>query len=243
MSIYTDGACIGNPGPGGYGVILDYKGRRRELSGGYRRTTNNRMELLAVIEALAALKEPCNVEVCSDSQYVVKAMNSGWPQKWRRNGWRRSKTQPAANPDLWAKLLDLCETHRVKFQWVRGHSGHPENERCDELATTAAHSSRLLPDVGYENVLHDFAEEKELVDHVCDELRVARTPDPLGKMTSKRPPPGPQDKTPVEGPQRHWIPAKSERERPVDRPANPYDAPRRGSVRAKRKRTKRGRLS
>lgn len=151
VSIYTDGACIGNPGPGGYGVILDYKGYRRELSGGYRRTTNNRMELLAVIEALGALKEPCNVQVCSDSQYVVEAMNSGWPQEWRRKGWRRSKTQSAANPDLWAKLLELCETHRVKFRWVKGHSGHPENERCDELATTAARSSRLLPDLGYEN--------------------------------------------------------------------------------------------
>jgi ribonuclease HI len=150
VTIYTDGACIGNPGPGGYGAVMLAGGARRELYGGYRRTTNNRMELLAAIVALEALIEPCTVTLHSDSLYVVKAMREGWPQQWRANGWRRKTKQPAVNPDLWARLLDLCDRHDVTFVWVRGHAGNRENERCDRLAVEAALSNNLQPDIGYE---------------------------------------------------------------------------------------------
>ena len=123
VTIYTDGACTGNPGPGGYCAILEYGEHRRELSGGFRRTTNNRMELMAVIKALEALKEPCQVTVVSDSEYVVNGVTKGWAKGWRAKGWRRQgKTVP--NWDLWSRLLELCEFHRVKFEWVRGHAGH-----------------------------------------------------------------------------------------------------------------------
>ena len=149
ITIHTDGACIGNPGPGGYGAVLAYNGTRREFSGGFRLTTNNRMELMAAIVALSALKEPCAVKLYSDSQYVVKAMQEGWPQKWRAAGWRRNKKERAINPDLWEQLLALCETHEVEFAWVRGHSGDPGNERCDELANAAALEPDLPIDPGY----------------------------------------------------------------------------------------------
>ena len=152
MIIYTDGACIGNPGPGGYGVVLNYAGHRRELSGGFRLTTNNRMELMAAIRGLEALKEPCSVSLFSDSLYVVKAMLEGWAARWRADGWRLKSKQPAINPDLWQRLLDLCETHDVSFQWVRGHAGNTENERCDELANEAARSEDLPPDEPYERL-------------------------------------------------------------------------------------------
>ena len=148
--IYTDGSCLGNPGPGGYGAILDYKGRRREISKGFRHTTNNRMELLAAIEGLSALKEPCEVQLYSDSQYLTRAMQNGWPQRWKKNGWRRDRNGLAANPDLWERLLILCETHSVTFEWIRGHSGHVENERCDELAVMAARSPELEIDSCFE---------------------------------------------------------------------------------------------
>ena len=137
VDIYTDGACRGNPGPGGYGVILQYGAARRELSGGEAETTNNRMELTAAIEGLSALKEPCRVTLYSDSKYLVDAVNEGWARSWQRTGWKRGK---AKNPDLWERLLGLLDVHEVTFLWVRGHDGHPENERCDELATTAADS-------------------------------------------------------------------------------------------------------
>lgn len=150
VTVYTDGSCLGNPGPGGYAAILDYRGHRREISGGYRQTTNNRMELLAVIEALATLKEPCDVTLHSDSKYVVQAMNERWPHSWRGKGWRRKGKEPVANPDLWSTLLDLCETHNVQFHWVKAHAGQPENERADELAVEAAHSGTLLADTVYE---------------------------------------------------------------------------------------------
>ena len=153
VTIYTDGSCIGNPGPGGYGAILEYQGYRREIFGGYRKTTNNRMELIAIIEALAILKEPCNVTLYSDSEYVVKAMSEGWPYSWKEKGWRRNGDKGAANSDLWSVLLNLCETHNVRFHWVRGHSGHPENERCDALASAAARSPNLQADTGYEQSL------------------------------------------------------------------------------------------
>ena len=150
VTIYTDGSCLGNPGPGGYAAILDYRGRRKELWSGFRRTTNNRMELLAAVESLAALKEPCDVTLYSDSGYVVRAMNEGWPYAWRQRGWRRGRNKAATNTDLWTRLLDLCDKHAVRFEWVRGHAGHPENERCDELAGAAARLPDLAVDVEYE---------------------------------------------------------------------------------------------
>ena len=147
--VFTDGACTGNPGPGGYGAILQYGEHRRELSGGFRRTTNNRMELTAAIKALEALKEACAVTVFSDSSYVVNGIRLGWARSWRAKGWRRSgKTVP--NWELWRQLLELCERHHVDMQWVEGHAGHVENERCDELAVCAAGGDHLAIDVGYE---------------------------------------------------------------------------------------------
>jgi ribonuclease HI len=147
--IYTDGACLGNPGPGGYGVVLLYQGHRKELSGGYRRTTNNRMELMAAIAGLEALKEKCHVTLYSDSEYLVKAMSRGWAQRWRANGWKRSKREKALNPDLWERLWQLCQYHEVEFSWVKGHGGTSENIRCDELAVQAARQPDLPADEGY----------------------------------------------------------------------------------------------
>lgn len=149
--IYTDGACIGNPGHGGYGVVLLYEGARKEISTGYRKTTNNRMELMAVIAGLLALKQRCKVTLFSDSEYVVKAMKQGWAKRWRAEGWKRNKKQKALNPDLWEKLLDLCERHEVEFKWVKGHNSNPENERCDKLSIEAANKSDLLIDEVYEH--------------------------------------------------------------------------------------------
>jgi ribonuclease HI len=150
VQIFTDGACRGNPGPGGYGVVLVFGGRTRELSGGFRKTTNNRMELLACIEGLRALKQPCSVVLTSDSKYVVNTMVRGWAKRWRSNGWKLSPSKPAKNPDLWIDLLDLCEKHDVRFEWVKGHSEHPENERCDALAVAASNGKDLPADLGFE---------------------------------------------------------------------------------------------
>ncbi len=147
--IYTDGACSGNPGPGGYGVVLLYNGHRKELSGGFRKTTNNRMELLGAIEGLRALKDRCSVRLHTDSQYVVNAIQKGWAAKWKANGWMRNKTDKAVNPDLWEQLLQLCKQHKVEFIWVRGHAGNVENERCDQLAVAAAQQPNLPVDEGY----------------------------------------------------------------------------------------------
>jgi ribonuclease HI len=152
VTIYTDGGCLGNPGPGGYGAVLIYGTKRKELSGGFRRTTNNRMELMAAIRGLEALKHPCRVTLYSDSEYVVNAMKQGWARRWRDNGWRRNKKDKAVNPDLWERLLQLCEIHQVSFQWVRGHAGTPENERCDEMAQDAARGEHLDVDQHYEYV-------------------------------------------------------------------------------------------
>ena len=149
VTIYTDGACLGNPGPGGYGAVLINGDKRRELSGGFRRTTNNRMELLAAIVGLEALKRRCQVSLYSDSQYLVNAIEQGWAVRWRANGWKRNKKERAVNPDLWTRLLDLLQEHAVKFRWVRGHSGHPENELADQLAVAAAKQSGLQGDEGY----------------------------------------------------------------------------------------------
>ncbi len=151
VTIYTDGGCLGNPGPGGYGVVLLYGTNRKELSAGFRLTTNNRMELLAAIAGLEALRSPCRVTLYSDSQYLVNAMEKGWAARWRSNGWRRNRREMALNPDLWDRLLRLCEIHRVRFHWLRGHAGTAENERCDELAQNAARGPNLRRDEGYEN--------------------------------------------------------------------------------------------
>lgn len=140
VDIYTDGACRGNPGIGGWGAVLVYRGREKELSGGERETTNNRMELTAVIEALAALKEPCEVTLTSDSKYVIDALERGWAKGWEARGWKRSDKGEALNPDLWKRLLKLTEKHKITYVWVKGHAGHPYNERCDKLATAFADS-------------------------------------------------------------------------------------------------------
>jgi ribonuclease HI len=134
VTIYTDGACSGNPGPGGYGAILMYGDLRKELSGGEPNTTNNRMELLGVITALEALKKPCHVDLYTDSKYVVDSIELGRAKRWRANGWMRNKKDPALNPDLWGRLLDLLERYDVTFHWVKGHDTNPYNNRCDELA-------------------------------------------------------------------------------------------------------------
>ena len=132
--IYTDGACSGNPGAGGWGAILKYRGAEKELSGAEKMTTNNRMELTAVISSLSALKEPCKAIITTDSKYVVDGITKGWAKSWQKNGWVKADKKPALNPDLWEKLLELCDQHDVEFVWVKGHAGHPENERCDQLA-------------------------------------------------------------------------------------------------------------
>ncbi len=151
VSIHTDGSCLGNPGPGGYAAILEYQGQEKELTGGFRRTTNNRMEILAVIAGLEALTERCSVTVYSDSRYVVDAIEKGWARKWRANGWMRNKRDAAVNPDLWDKLLKSLEKHDVDLKWVRGHAGNAGNTRADRLAVAAAKGASLPRDEGYEN--------------------------------------------------------------------------------------------
>ena len=140
VEIYTDGACRGNPGRGGWGAVLVYNGKEKELSGGDKLTTNNRMELSAVIAALGALKEPCRVTLTTDSQYVVNAIEKGWLESWKKNKWRKSDKSAVLNVDLWEQLSALLEKHEVNFVWVKGHNGHPYNERCDALATAFADS-------------------------------------------------------------------------------------------------------
>ena len=146
VKIYMDGACSGNPGPGGYGTILKYGKHEKELSAGYKQTTNNRMELMAVIVGLESLKERCRVNVYSDSKYIVDAVVKGWARRWEQKGWMRNKNEKAKNPDLWERLLDLLDQHEVQMHWVKGHAGHPENERCDRLAVKAAAGKQLLED-------------------------------------------------------------------------------------------------
>ena len=154
VKVYTDGAARGNPdGPGGYGTVLEYvdtKGQlhTKEISQGYKKTTNNRMELMAVIAGLEALNRPCDVEIYSDSQYVVNAFNQHWIEGWIKKGWKRGKNEPVKNVDLWKRLLEVKGKHQVKFIWVKGHDGHPQNERCDMLATSAADGTGLLEDKG-----------------------------------------------------------------------------------------------
>jgi len=148
IEIYTDGACSGNPGPGGYGVVMKSGTHYKELSKGYKRTTNNRMEMRALIAALESLKKSSRLDIYSDSKYVVDAINQGWAKRWRVNGWRRNKKEKALNPDLWERLLDLLEQHDYSIQWVKGHAGHEENERCDELAVAALQEPVLEEDIG-----------------------------------------------------------------------------------------------
>ncbi|MBE6679945.1 MAG: ribonuclease HI [Ruminococcaceae bacterium] len=138
VEIYTDGACKGNPGPGGYGAVLVYAGREKEFSGGEKETTNNRMELLAAIVALSALREPCEVVLTSDSKYLVDAVTKKWVYGWRAKGWKKADGKAALNVDLWEQLLPLLDVHDVTFNWIKGHAGHPYNERCDTLAVSEA---------------------------------------------------------------------------------------------------------
>ena len=134
VTLYTDGACSGNPGPGGWGAILEYQGIEKELSGGAESTTNNRMELTAVIQGLQALKESCIVELYSDSKYVIDALEKGWAVSWQKNGWRKADKKPALNPDLWETLLELVGKHELRYHWVKGHADNPKNNRCDQMA-------------------------------------------------------------------------------------------------------------
>ena len=147
--LYSDGACLGNPGPGGYAAILTFGDHRRELSGGFRLTTNNRMELMGAIQGLEALKRPCAVTLVSDSEYLVNSVRKGWAARWRAQGWKRAG-KGVPNADLWERLLTLADTHRIAVEWVQGHAGHVENERCDLLARTAAAANPVAVDVGYE---------------------------------------------------------------------------------------------
>lgn len=154
VALYSDGSSKGNPGPGGYGTILHYTDvsgtlHKKELSQGFQQTTNNRMELMGVIAGLETLVRPCNVAVFSDSQYVVNAFNQHWIEGWLKRNWKNSKKEPVKNKDLWQRLLEAKAPHKVSFTWVKGHAGHPENERCDLLATSAADSSNLATDAGF----------------------------------------------------------------------------------------------
>lgn len=159
--IFTDGACVPNPGAGGYGIVLIYRRHRKELSQGFRLTTNNRMELLAAIVALETLKEPCKVKLYSDSKYLIEPIILGWINRWKSKNWRKVK-----NPDLWARLLEQCNKHQIEFFWVKGHSGNIENERCDELAAQACKSKNLIPDEFYES---NSAQEKVIADNEDDD--------------------------------------------------------------------------
>ena len=142
VDIFTDGACSGNPGPGGWGAILRYKGTDKEISGGEAQTTNNRMELTAAIEALKLLKEPCEVTIWTDSKYVADGLDKGWAAGWKKNGWKKADKKPALNPDLWDELLTLYDKHTITIQWIKGHASHPENEKCDRMAV--AESQKYL---------------------------------------------------------------------------------------------------
>jgi ribonuclease HI len=149
VAIYTDGSCLGNPGPGGYGVVLRYQQHQKELSAGYKQTTNNRMELLAAIVGLESLKHPCDVDLTTDSQYVRLGITQ-WLANWKKNNWKTSQKEPVKNQDLWRRLDAACQGHKVNWHWVKGHAGHPENERCDELARVAATHQATEVDEGFQ---------------------------------------------------------------------------------------------
>lgn len=158
IKIYTDGACSGNPGPGGWAAVLIAGERTKEISGGFARTTNGRMELTAVINALAALKCPCGVHVYTDAAYVVNAINKGWLANWQANGWRKSNKATVHNVDLWQRLVALLQKHEVTFVWVKGHADNQYNNRCDKLAVEAAHRDKLPIDTGFEATVYNNAE-------------------------------------------------------------------------------------
>lgn len=162
IDIYTDGACTGNPGPGGYGVIVVQDDERQELSQGYRLTTNNRMELMGAIEGLKSLKEPSRVRLFTDSKYISDAINLGWVDIWRGKGWRKTGKGKVLNPDLWKQLVDLLDLHQVDLIWIKGHAGHPANERCDQLAVQAAQQKNLLIDTEYEKSQEDSKQQPGL---------------------------------------------------------------------------------
>ncbi|WP_258240602.1 MULTISPECIES: ribonuclease HI [Pseudidiomarina] len=149
VHIYTDGSCLGNPGPGGYGIVIEYGKHHKELSAGFRLTTNNRMEMLAAVKALEALNQPCEVTLTSDSQYLKDGIQK-WIHNWKLNGWRTAAKKPVKNADLWRALDAATQRHSIHWKWVKGHAGHPQNERCDELARQAASGSDLADDTGYE---------------------------------------------------------------------------------------------
>ena len=165
VKIYTDGASSGNPGPGGYGVVLLYQNHRKELSSGFKKTTNNRMELMAVIEGLKILKRKCKVIVYSDSKYIVDAIQKGWIYSWKKKDWMRNKKDIVLNSDLWKQLFELLTFHEVKFVWIRGHNGDIENERCDTLAVKASQKENIPPDIGFEqNKLDKYPGLKDKID-------------------------------------------------------------------------------
>ena len=172
VTVYTDGACRGNPGPGGYGCVLLCGEQRRELSGGFAETTNNRMEIYGAIRALEHLKYPCNIDLYTDSQYLVNTMTKGWAKRWRDRNWMRTPDERAKNADLWAMLLDLCEKHPTKFIWVKGHASNQENNRCDELAVAAANDAHLAIDEGYE------AAKSEVYVSLCPPLKLTADDEP-----------------------------------------------------------------
>jgi len=180
INMYTDGGADPNPGKGGYGVILVYQENRKELSSGYRLTTNNRMELMAVIAGLEALKKPSQITVHSDSQYVVKGIELGWAKNWKARNWIR-KSEPVPNANLWARLLERIETHKVSFNWIKGHNGHPENERCDELADAALNGPDLLEDDGYipqKDIKSNSGNEQANAHQNGSKIRVEKEGDP-----------------------------------------------------------------
>ncbi|PKO05850.1 MAG: ribonuclease HI [Chloroflexi bacterium HGW-Chloroflexi-3] len=162
INIYTDGACTGNPGPGGYGVIIVQDGKRRELSQGYRLTTNNRMELLAAIMGLKSIPPGARVRLFTDSKYLSDAINLGWMDIWRAKNWKKTGKGKVLNLDLWKELVELLDRHQVELVWVKGHAGHPENERCDQLAVQAAQGRHLLTDYGYEISQEDNTQQPGL---------------------------------------------------------------------------------
>ncbi len=176
VTIYTDGACFPNPGPGGYGVVLLHGRHRREIAGGYALTTNNRMELLAAIIGLETLNRRCRVTLHSDSQYLVDAMAQGWVRRWRANHWWRNKDERALNSDLWERLLTLCDEHEIEFVWVRGHAGDPENERCDQLACEACGRADLPADSGYLMAKLEACAGKVKMTHEGQPCRKCETP-------------------------------------------------------------------
>jgi ribonuclease HI len=188
VTLYTDGACEPNPGSGGWGVVLIYGNHRKELSGGFQLSTNNRMEIIAAIKGLETLKAPCKVTLYSDSEYLVNAMMQGWVRRWQRDNWWRNKEEKAANVDLWGKLLDLCNKHQVEFVWIKAHAGNPENERCDQLSLEALKQDDLTTDEGYQKFVETKDASKIKVTSEGQPCRSCSTPVIKRTPRSKRKP-------------------------------------------------------